>query len=586
MPRTALLITGLLFVSSVAPASAGLDAPEQESAQTQKESEATIAANNRGRALQDQGDAAVKSGDLARALALYRNAREQFEQAAAAARLEQNVQITRENAAGMAHNIALIETAMREPARRQPDAVRCINNWRAASFSEPLVQELAADIAGDCADSSRVEWDRHLSEAAGAMRAWSWDAKMTANLRTLVEMLKREKAHLETERRRSSLSPAVSISSPPLPPPPGQFNPASGAGVAPGEPARPHAIPDATPPETVPNPRNVVVGRVNAVAGTVIVKRGALEIPLERGMAIRFGDTLTSDSKGRLQVGLTDETVFTMGPNAQFILDEFVYDPATARGKFRARTLAGLFRLVTGRIAPKDQDFKLTLPAGHLGRRGTDFTVEVIAVQGGTRVQGFVTDGEIELFDLQGRTTRVTAGNSFDVSMPGPPDTEEGRAIDAALRSGQPWVQGSTHFIPFPESRIGISVDVNHWRETPIPTHPHVIGFLSSDKLMIAGLGVFPDLHLSWEEVEPHFRSDMLSGIENLQLALHERTLVNGLNVTRLRYKATIQGREGLIEAHIYSGTQGVARVLVMRPVGLDHLNQHVERFLAGLKAR
>ena len=45
---------------------------------------------------------------------------------------------------------------------------------------------------------------------------------------------------------------------------------------------------------------------------------------------------VTTKADSRLQVMLLDETVFTVGPESDMVLDEFVYDPSTNAGKITA----------------------------------------------------------------------------------------------------------------------------------------------------------------------------------------------------------------------------------------------------------
>ena len=110
-----------------------------------------------------------------------------------------------------------------------------------------------------------------------------------------------------------------------------------------------------------------VKGLVNAMAPGTTVGR-----VVESGKPLFLNDHVTTDAAGRLQVLLLDETVFTMGPNSDMVLDEFVYDPATNAGKVTARVTKGVFRFVTGKVARKDPaSMKVNLPVGTIGIRGT-----------------------------------------------------------------------------------------------------------------------------------------------------------------------------------------------------------------------
>ena len=96
------------------------------------------------------------------------------------------------------------------------------------------------------------------------------------------------------------------------------------------------------------------------------------------GDPIFLGDQVTTGSEGRLQIMLADETVFTIGPNAAMIIDNFVYDPATNAGKVTASVLKGTFRFVTGKVAKREpSDMEVKLPVGSIGVRGTSVAGEV-----------------------------------------------------------------------------------------------------------------------------------------------------------------------------------------------------------------
>ncbi len=96
------------------------------------------------------------------------------------------------------------------------------------------------------------------------------------------------------------------------------------------------------------------------------------------GDPIFLGDQVTTGSEGRLQIMLADETVFTIGPNAAMVIDNFVYDPSTNAGKVTASVLKGTFRFVTGKVAKREpSDMEVKLPVGSIGVRGTSVAGEV-----------------------------------------------------------------------------------------------------------------------------------------------------------------------------------------------------------------
>ncbi|MEK7389096.1 MAG: FecR family protein [Elusimicrobiota bacterium] len=93
---------------------------------------------------------------------------------------------------------------------------------------------------------------------------------------------------------------------------------------------------------------------------------------VETGKPVYTRDHVVTGSEGRLQILLNDETSFSLGPNSDMILDEFVYDPASGAGKISASVAKGAFRFVTGKVARRDPDsMKVETPVATIGIRGT-----------------------------------------------------------------------------------------------------------------------------------------------------------------------------------------------------------------------
>lgn len=93
---------------------------------------------------------------------------------------------------------------------------------------------------------------------------------------------------------------------------------------------------------------------------------------ISSGKPIFKNDHVTTDGASRLQVLLKDQTVFTLGPDSDMVLDQFDFDPNTQAGKVTASIKKGVFRFVTGKIASAQPSaMKVKLPVGTIGIRGT-----------------------------------------------------------------------------------------------------------------------------------------------------------------------------------------------------------------------
>ncbi|WP_417824110.1 FecR family protein [Thalassospira lucentensis] len=111
-----------------------------------------------------------------------------------------------------------------------------------------------------------------------------------------------------------------------------------------------------------------------AVTGEVILAKSAGKIGtlVESGMPVYLGDRIITSPNAGMQILLLDETVFTIGPNSDIAIDEFVYDPVTGDGRIVADMARGVMRFVTGKIPlnnPASMD--INLPVGSIGIRGT-----------------------------------------------------------------------------------------------------------------------------------------------------------------------------------------------------------------------
>lgn len=115
-------------------------------------------------------------------------------------------------------------------------------------------------------------------------------------------------------------------------------------------------------------------GVAAAVRGQVQIaeRSGAVGRQVASGAPVYLGNAITSGPNSGMQIILLDQTTFTIGPDSQITVDEFIYDPKTSAGKVTATVAKGVFRFVTGKIAKEQPGaVEVKLPAGTIGIRGT-----------------------------------------------------------------------------------------------------------------------------------------------------------------------------------------------------------------------
>ena len=129
------------------------------------------------------------------------------------------------------------------------------------------------------------------------------------------------------------------------------------------------------------------------------------------GDPIYLDDEITTGPETSLQILLKDQTVFTSGPNAVLVFDEFIYDPSgTEAASLTASVKKGAFKFISGKISKKSPDaMTLKLPNATASIRGTT-------------VAGRVDDdGDSNVFLLSGAISVTSVINPIpiDIIQPG-----------------------------------------------------------------------------------------------------------------------------------------------------------------------
>ncbi len=192
-----------------------------------------------------------------------------------------------------------------------------------------------------------------------------------------------------------------------------------------------------------------LAGVAAAVRGEVTLARaGQASRAVVGGEDILMQDALRSGPSSGMQILLLDETAFTLGPESELVVDEFVYDPASGAGRVSASVVKGVFRFITGKIAKKNpSDMSVSLPAGTIGVRGTivvgrcdDATRSSLVVLLGDTRPGAPTGGASSIEVCNAGTCERVATPGFGTRIAGPDAAPSPSAridpgeIDAILR--------------------------------------------------------------------------------------------------------------------------------------------------------
>lgn len=129
------------------------------------------------------------------------------------------------------------------------------------------------------------------------------------------------------------------------------------------------------------------IGEVTLVIGQSEIDRQPAPLAMvQKGDAIRQGDTIKTMASGHVHIRFIDGAMVSVRPNSVLVIHEFRYNPADpATSVVRMNLDRGEVRSISGAAAQAAKDrFRLNTPLVAIGVKGTDFVTQTN--QEGTRV--------------------------------------------------------------------------------------------------------------------------------------------------------------------------------------------------------
>ena len=124
--------------------------------------------------------------------------------------------------------------------------------------------------------------------------------------------------------------------------------------------------------------QTVEIGVVRTMSGTAHILRDGARIQPAIGGPVQEGDILRTGTDGSIGVALSDNAVLSVGPDSEFHLVEFAFQPRNEIFSFLARILLGTFVYTSGDIGRLSPDsVAIETPVGVIGIRGTRFAGSV-----------------------------------------------------------------------------------------------------------------------------------------------------------------------------------------------------------------
>lgn len=130
--------------------------------------------------------------------------------------------------------------------------------------------------------------------------------------------------------------------------------------------------------QTAPSPNFSPVGMVKTVAGQAFLEFNGQRVPAALGSLVYLGSRLVTTSGSTLGITFKDETVMSIGPDTQLVIDQYLFAPREGKLSLVASLTRGTLNYVSGQIAKLRPDgVNVKTPTGMIGVRGTQFVVRV-----------------------------------------------------------------------------------------------------------------------------------------------------------------------------------------------------------------
>jgi len=120
------------------------------------------------------------------------------------------------------------------------------------------------------------------------------------------------------------------------------------------------------------------IGLVKRIKGTLEIKRKGKIIIAKVGTTLENGDILSTKAKSSTGIMFDDGTRVSLEEKSIFIINKFIVKPEKKKYHVDLELRKGKAMFSTGKIGKlSPNSFKLTIPKGAVGIRGTKFIVEV-----------------------------------------------------------------------------------------------------------------------------------------------------------------------------------------------------------------
>lgn len=131
-------------------------------------------------------------------------------------------------------------------------------------------------------------------------------------------------------------------------------------------------------PATAFHPNSI--GHIQTLNGTATILRGDTSIPAARALPVFRGDRIQTSKTGSLGIVLSDDTTFSLGPNSEIVMEDYLFNPIEGKFSMVTKMVKGTFSYISGLIGKLSPgSIKMELPNATIAVRGTKLLINIEA---------------------------------------------------------------------------------------------------------------------------------------------------------------------------------------------------------------
>ena len=120
------------------------------------------------------------------------------------------------------------------------------------------------------------------------------------------------------------------------------------------------------------------IGHIQTLKGAASILRDNNTVPVAVGVPVYRGDTIRTAKTGSVGIVLTDDSSFSLGPNSDIALKDYLFNPKEGKFALVTRMAKGTFAYLSGIIAKLSPDsIRLEIPDATIAVRGTRLLINV-----------------------------------------------------------------------------------------------------------------------------------------------------------------------------------------------------------------